>query len=114
MKKHAAEWWVKRVEELADGVDADTIFRRYDVKKRTLLGWRPSLRATPRATPHATTRRAPRLLPVEVRAAPFNAVVSRDSALELVVDVGTLRLTLRGEVTAEHLAAIVSASARAC
>ena len=110
MKKHAAEWWAKRIEELADGVDADTIVKRYGVKRRTLLGWRSQLRATP----HATTRRAPRLLPVEVRAAPFNAVVSRDSALEVVVDVGTLRLTLRGEVTAEHLAAIVSASARAC
>ena len=52
MKKHAAAWWAKRVEELADGVDADTIVRRYGVKKRTLIGWRPSLRATP----HATTR----------------------------------------------------------
>ncbi len=110
MKKHAAEWWAKRVEELADGVDADTIVRRYGVKKWTRIGWRSQFRATPLAT----ATRAPRLLPVAVRAAPLNAVVSRDSVLEVVVDVGTLRLTLRGEITAEHLAALVSASARAC
>jgi hypothetical protein len=34
--------------------------------------------------------------------------------LELLVEIGDLRMTLRGAVTPEHLGAIVSASARAC
>jgi hypothetical protein len=34
--------------------------------------------------------------------------------LEVFVEVGTARVTVRGALSAEHLAAIVSASARAC
>jgi len=37
-----------------------------------------------------------------------------ESGLEVFVEVGDARMTLRGAVRPEHLAAIVAASARAC
>ena len=110
MERHRAEWWAKRIEELAQGGDAEEIARRHGVKTRTLIWWRSQLRKKARER----TGRKPRLLPVVVRSAPRPVRALAKSALEVFVEVGDVRMTLRGAVTAEHLAAIVSASARAC
>ena len=110
MERHRAEWWAKRIEELAKGGDAEDIARRYGVKTRTLIWWRSQLRKKARER----TGRRPRLLPVVVCSAPRAVRALAESALEVFVEVGASRMTLRGAVTAEHLAAIVSASARAC
>ena len=99
-----------RIEELAQGGDADEIALRHGVKTRTLIWWRAQLRKKARKKP----ARAPRLLPVVVRSASRAAPVSREAALEVFVEVGAARMTLRGAVTPEHLAAMVSASARVC
>ena len=110
MERHRADWWAKRIEELAKGGDAEEIARRHGVKARTLIWWRSQLRKKARET----TGRRPRLLPVVVRSAARAVPAAPESALEVFVEVGDARMTLRGAVRPEHLAAIVSASARAC
>src|SRR4051794_1728728 len=107
MERHRADWWAERVEELAQGGDAEEIARRHGVRTRTLIWWRSQLR---RKSPAKTGKKA-RLLPVVVRPAARTArVTSPESVLEVFVEVGASRMTLRGAVTPEHLAAIVSAS----
>ena len=111
MERHRAEWWAKRVEELAQSGDAGEIARRYGVRTRTLIWWRSQLRKKARER----TGRKPRLLPVVVvRSAPRAIPAHAEAALEVFVEAGAARLTLRGAITAGHLAAIVSAAARTC
>ncbi len=96
--------------ELAASGDARAVARRHGVRERTLIWWRSELR---RRSREATGQR---LLPVVVRRAPQRAAAVHTSGdgLEVVVEIGAARMTLRGEVTGEHLAAIVAASSRAC
>jgi len=75
------------------------------VRERTLLWWRSELRRRARSKPKQ------RLLPVVV--APRRVEAARPE-VELIVEVGRSRMILRGAVSAEHLAAIVAASARTC
>ena len=110
MGRHRADWWAERLDELAEGGDAEEVARRHGVRARTLLWWRSQLRRRP----PAKSSKRPRLLPVVVRSAARPVGATPESALEVVVEVGTTRMTLRGAVTAEHLAAIVAASSRAC
>jgi transposase-like protein len=110
MERHRAEWWAKRIEELAQGGSPEEIAARYGVKPRTLIWWRSQLRRKSQAK----TGKKPRLLPVVVRSTARPVSAAAESALEIFVDVGAIRMTLRGAVTAEHLAAIVTASSRAC
>ena len=100
MERHTAAWWSERVDELSRGGEARAIARRHGVKERTLIWWRAELRKRGGAT---------RLLPVAVAASA--AVLARE--IEVVVEIGAARVTLRGAVTAEHVAALVTA-ARAC
>jgi transposase-like protein len=106
--RHAAEWWAKRVAEFARAGDASTVARRHGIKEQTLIWWRSELRR------RAREGSGPRLLPVVVRAAPAPVPAVHADDLEVFVEVGAARMTLRGAVRGEHLAAIVSASARAC
>ena len=53
-------------------------------------------------------------MPVVVRTARAHVPAVQVDQLEVFVEVGAARMTLRGAVSVEHLAAIVSASARAC
>ena len=108
MARHRAEWWAERLEELAQGGDAEEIARRHGVRTRTLLWWRSHL---PRKARAAKGRKA-RLLPVVVRHA--TRLVGAVPDFEVLVEVGGTRMTLRGAVTAEHIAALVTASTRAC
>jgi len=109
MTRHAAEWWAKRVAEFARTGDARTVAERHGVKAATLIWWRSELRK--RARDGASQR----MLPVVVSATPARALPSHVvDELEVFVEVGAARMTLRGAVSAEHLAAIVSASTRTC
>jgi transposase-like protein len=104
MARHDAAWWAERIEELAGGADAAEVARRYGVRERTLVWWRSELQR------RSGKKTRQRLLPV---------VVARRSEtarpeMEIVVEVGASRMVLRGAVSAEHVAAIVAASARAC
>lgn len=108
--RHTAEWWAKPVAELAAGGEARLVARRHGVRERTLIWWRSELRRRARKR----GRSGPRLLPVVVRAAPIPVQLARADEVEVFVEVGATRMTMRGAVSAEHLAAIVSASARVC
>jgi hypothetical protein len=108
MARHRAEWWAERLEELAQGGDPEEIARRHRVRTRTLLWWRSHV---PRKAREAGKGK-PRLLPVVVPTPPRAAIL--DPALEVLVEVGGMRMTLRGSVAAEHVAAIVTASTRTC
>jgi transposase-like protein len=110
MERHRADWWGERIAELAQGGDAEEIARRHGVRTRTLLWWQSEL---PRRSRKKKGKR-PRLLPVVVRSTPRPVRPTPESSVEVFVEVGAARMTLRGAVTAEHLAALVSSSARAC
>lgn len=97
------------VAEIGATGDARAVARRHCVNERTLKWWRGELHRRRRED----KRPAQRLLPVVVRAA-TQASVARADELEVFVEVGATRMTLRGAVRVEHLAAIVTASARAC
>ena len=105
MARHDATWWAERLEELARGGDSAEIARRYGVRERTLIWWRSELQRRSRK------KTKQRLLPVVVAPRPVEAARPE---LEIVVEVGPSRMVLRGAVSAEHVAAIVAASARAC
>jgi hypothetical protein len=105
MARHSAAWWAERVEELARGGDAKEMARRYGIRERTLHWWRSELVRRTRKKPKQ------RLLPVVVAAR--RSETGRPE-LEIVVETGATRMILRGNVSAEHVAAIVTASARAC
>lgn len=86
--------------------DSEAVARRHGVKASTLRWWRTELRR------RARNAASPRLLPVVVKAAlPPDRV---DVALEVLVEIGSARMTLRGDVSGEQLAAIVTAAARSC
>ncbi len=102
-------WWAERVTELLRSGDAGAVARKYGVREKTLVWWRSELRRRGRPVAEA------RLLPVVVARAsrPLGTVAASDE-VEVFVEVGVARMTLRGAVSAEHIAAIVSASARTC
>jgi hypothetical protein len=49
-----------------------------------------------------------------VRTAPPRVPAVQAGELEVFVEIGATRMTMRGAVSAEHLAAVVSASTRSC
>lgn len=108
MARHGAEWWAKRVEEVDRGGDPGVIARRHGVRERTLIWWRSELRRRARETP------GPRLLPVVVSAPARDTAAMHAGELEVFVEIGSIRMTLRGAVSAEHVAAIVASSSRSC
>jgi transposase-like protein len=107
--RHTAAWWTDRVAELTKTGDARTVARRHGVKERTLKWWRLELRR------RARDGKGARLLPVIVSTPPPSpAPVAVTADLEVFVEVGAARMSVRGAVSAEHLAAIVTASASTC
>lgn len=111
MTRHTAAWWAKRVDELSRGGSAAVIARRHGVSERTLMWWRSELRrrAKAPAAPKVPVSE-PRLLPVMVSDGPVRI---EPDGLEVVVEFGGTRITLRGAVGTEHLGALVAA-ARSC
>jgi transposase-like protein len=100
MERHTAAWWSELVAEVERGGDARGIARRHGVKERTLFWWRAEVRKRGGRT---------RLLPVTVAAGlspPLQDV-------EVVLEFSSARVTVRGAVTAEHIAALMTAT-RAC
>lgn len=110
MARHNAEWWAERVEELRSQGDAEAIARRYKVRARTLIWWRAELARRAREG----KRGGPRLLPVVLGAEPKLVASERPHAIEIVVEVGAARMSARGAVTAEHLAAVVGKLVERC
>jgi transposase-like protein len=100
------------VTEVVAGGDVEAVARRHGVKASTLRWWRTELRKRAR---HVAS---PRLLPVVVKAAPGRMPprvrVDVEESLEVLVEIGATRMTLRGGVSTEHLLALVTAAARSC
>jgi len=107
MSKHSAEWWSKRVTELARSGDADQIASRYGVRASSLKWWRWEFARRAR-------KRGPRLLPVVVEAVQESRGETRDDGIEVVVECGAVRVCVRGAVTVEHLAVLMGTVTRAC
>ena len=103
--RHAAEWWAERVAEVGPGGDVRGVARRHGVTERTLRWWRSELRRRSRKGPRT------RLLPVMVEA-PLTD--SGHGSAEILIEIGMTKITLRGAVSVEQLAAIVTAVTRAC
>src|ERR1022692_4044228 len=106
--KHTAQWWAERVAEFAQAGGSRAVARRHGVNERTLVWWRSELR---RRVREGT---GPRLLPVVVSPAPPRVDAGHAAGLEVFEEVGVARMTMRGAVSPEHLAAIVPASTRTC
>lgn len=111
--RHTAGWWAERVAELEASGDARAVARRHRVKERTLLWWRSELVRRAREGARSGERSGARLLPVVVEAAPASAPVGGE--IEVFVEFGAARITVRGGVSPEHLTALATAaSSRAC
>jgi transposase-like protein len=106
MARHTAEWWTKRVEELAQGGSAAKVARRHGVSERTLLWWRSELRR--RFREGASSTPAPRLLPVTVTDSPTKREAT-EATLVMELERGAARVTLRGVVTPDLVGALVAA-----
>lgn len=108
MARHREDWWAKRVAELARSGDADAITRRHKVRARTLFWWRSELarRAREKREP------GPRLLPVVV-ATRASEPTDKDS-IDVVIEVGTVRISARGPLSPEHLVALIGRVVERC
>lgn len=108
--RHRAEWWSKRVAEMARGGDVEEIARRYGVRAKTLIWWRSELPRRAREASAGGTR----LLPVVVESSSPSIGRGHAEALEIAVQRGATRVSIRGAMTAEHLAAAIAAAMRSC
>ncbi|MFI5297309.1 MAG: hypothetical protein ACHREM_04365 [Polyangiales bacterium] len=116
MAKHRAAWWQKRVDEWAAGGDPEQIARRYNVTTKTLSWWRAELSRRARRTVAGDT---PTFLPVVVGTAstPGTAMATSNAApasLDVVVEVGSARMSLRGAIDTAHIEAIVRGMVARC
>jgi transposase-like protein len=107
MSKHSAEWWSKRVTELARGGDVEQIASRYGVRASSLKWWRCEFARRAREG-------GPRLLPVVVQPVQEPRAETHDDGIEVVVECGAVRVCVRGAVTVEHLAALMGTVSRTC
>ena len=111
MARHRADWWAERIEELEQSGDAKGIARRHGIREKTLLWWRTELRRRPRDDHRDSP--GPRLLPGVV--GPATDAGASSPHIEVLVESGaTTRMTVRGAVSPEHLAALMTAAARRC
>jgi hypothetical protein len=107
MSRHGAEWWSKRVAELARSGDAEQIASRHGVRASALKWWRWEFARRAREA-------APRLLPVVVESGRERGAETQGAGLEVVVEWDEVRVCIRGTVTAEQLAALVATALRKC
>jgi transposase-like protein len=107
MSRHGADWWRERVRELARGGDAAEIAQRHGVRVESLKWWRWELA-------RRGSEAGPRLLPVVVESARARRADPAGPDLEVVVEAGAVRVSVRGAVTAEHLAVLMGAVSRSC
>jgi|SRR5580700_5688539 hypothetical protein len=107
MSRHSRDWWRERVRELARGADAEEIAQRHGVRVESLKWWRWELA-------RRAAEAGPRLLPVVVEATPARCTEPVGADLEVVVEAGAIRVSVRGAVTAEHLAVLMGTVSRTC
>ena len=102
MKRHRAEWWQQRVEELERGASVDDIARRHEVRPATLVWWRSELERRGRSS------RKQRLLPVVLQPMQPASIASAPDSIEVVIEAGSTRVTVRGHLDVARLAAVMA------
>jgi hypothetical protein len=115
MARHRADWWKKRIDDLTAGGDAEAISKRYNVTTKTLYWWRAELARRARSPP--IPEGTPAFVAMVTERAPTLDTSTGDATsntLDLVVEVGRARLTLRGAVSTGHLEALVRGLAAQC
>jgi transposase-like protein len=95
---------------MARGGDVEEVARRYGVRAKTLLWWRSELRRRARESSSGGAR----LLPVVVESSPPSIGRGHTESLEIAVQRGATRVSIRGAMSAEHLAAAIAAAMRSC
>lgn len=103
MGRHKSEWWQQRLAEVDEGAEIEDVARQHGVRAKTLIWWRTELRR------RARKRTGPRLLPVILSSPRLSA-----GGIEILVDVGSARMHLKGAVSPEYLGAVINAVARRC
>lgn len=117
MARHDAGWWAARVAELERSGDAEQIARRYRVTATLLRWWRWKLRARGAKVAMGAGRRLPkqndeqRLLPIVV--APAEAP-AQEPEPTTIIETTRGRISIRGQLSADQLAAVVAELVRGC
>jgi transposase-like protein len=96
------------VDEVARGGDGEAIARRHGVRASTLRWWGTEFRRRARALPRAAT-----FLPIVVAPAAASSG-SSPADVDVVVEIGAGRVSLRGALSAAHIEAIVRGLAARC
>ncbi len=107
MSRHNAAWWSKRVAELGRGGDAEQIASNHGVRVTALKWWRWEFARRGR-------KAGPRMLPVVVESPVERSSAGDEGGIEVVVEWGQVRVSVRGRLTAEHLAALMASAPRKC
>ncbi len=97
------------MDEITRGGDAEAIARRHGVRASTLRWWGTELRRRARERPASAT-----FLPVVVAPPVVPDALGVSGDVDVVVEVGAGRVSLRGAVSAAHVEAIVRGLASRC
>jgi len=106
MARHNAVWWRKLVKEVSRGGALKAVAERHGVQAGTLRWWRTEFNRRGR---EGSVEQA-KFLPVvvaSVRAKGLEPLGADEGAVDVVVELGAARISLRGGVTAAHVEAIV-------
>ncbi|MFI5298195.1 MAG: hypothetical protein ACHREM_08865 [Polyangiales bacterium] len=114
MAEHRAAWWQKRVDESASGADREQIARRYGVTTKTLSWWRVELSRRARRTVAESTPTLLRIVVAPRADASTSTIDAAPASLDVVVEVGAVRMSLREAIDTAHIKAIVRGLVARC
>lgn len=120
MARHDAGWWAERVAEFERTGDAERVARTYRVTVRLLKWWRWRLRSgAPKVVGSAVSRASKprdeqRLLPVVVARDAEAAAEDREASSSTIIETTRGRISIRGPLSPEQLAAVVAELVRGC
>lgn len=120
MARHDAGWWAERVAEFERTGDAERIARTYRVTVRLLKWWRWRLgTAAPRTAGAALARTGrprdeQRLLPIVVARGADAFADEPVPGASTLIETTRGRITIRGALSPEQLAAVVAELVRGC
>jgi hypothetical protein len=120
MARHDAGWWAERVAEFERTGDAERIARTHQVTVRLLKWWRWRLRSgAPKVAGSAASRAGKpsdeqRLLPVVVARDAEATDDDHEPGPSTIIETTRGRISIRGALSPEQLAAVVAELVRGC
>lgn len=120
MARHDAGWRAERVAEFERTGDAERVARTYRVTVRLLKWWRWRLRSgAPKVAAAAVSRAGKprneqRLLPVVVTRDAEPAAEDHEPGSSTIIETTRGRISIRGSLSPEQLAAVVAELVRRC